>query len=162
MKNPKTTALKEHQIIPFPCHLDWKDLGVLESGNKHCSECNCEVRDLTGMNSDEIYNLQDKLGGKLCGKIYKKNNYVITEVESSNRHSPDDKPSILSIPKIISGGIAALSLASCSSSDVIEQNIERTEAKSFPNDGERKPVKIDEHIVEPPCILGVIALPPRN
>ncbi len=159
------SGFKEHQLIPFPCHLNWEDLGLRESTNKHCSECDCEVRDLTDMTSDEIYALQDKLDGKLCGKIYKKDNYVVTEVEINAHDSLDEKQadkSILSIPSIISGGIAALSLASCSSTKVTEQNLGRIEAKPFPNDGERRPVKLDKRIEQPPCLMGIIALPPKN
>jgi len=164
MKTPNILGLKEHQIIPFPCHLNWEDLELRDSGNKHCSECDCEVRDLTDMTSHEIYALQDKLGGKLCGKIYQKNNHVVTEVETINPNSLDNNPSdksILTLPRIISGGIAALTLASCSSSEVTEQNSGRTEAQPFPNDSEAKPKKETKH-TEPPCILGIIALPPKK
>lgn len=167
MKTPSVSEFREHQIIPHPCYLSWQDLNLKSNGVSHCSECDCEVRDLTDMSSDEIYALQKELGGKLCGMIYKKNNYVLTEVMKDPSGDSEDQASLFSlpIPKVLSaglGGIAALSMASCSTPEPPEVKVTPLTANPFPKDDSKKEVRGTKKLPEPECLLGIVALPPKS
>jgi hypothetical protein len=55
--------------ISNPCHEDWDDM-TLQSGGRHCKECDKTVKDFTSLTNDEISTyLTEHAGEKICGRF---------------------------------------------------------------------------------------------
>jgi 2-phospho-L-lactate transferase/gluconeogenesis factor (CofD/UPF0052 family) len=55
--------------ISKPCHESWDDM-TLQSGGRHCKECDKTVKDFTSLTNDEISTyLTEHAGEKICGRF---------------------------------------------------------------------------------------------
>ena len=145
--------------IPKPCHEDWNKM-TGDQRQKFCDHCSCSVHNLTGMNHEEIVNLREKLGGKLCGAFH-------GEKKVSTVRRVQLKPIAIGMGI----GLSSLALAACNSAEKatsdggecvgVTPEVAQTE-QTNQNDpvmetlGEVCPAK------NPPMIKGDICLPEKS
>jgi hypothetical protein len=57
--------------IASPCPVDWNQM-VGDDRERHCSECNLNVYNLSAMTEREIQQLVARTQGRLCGRMYRR------------------------------------------------------------------------------------------
>jgi hypothetical protein len=77
MSKPNRGDLRLQQItIASPCEESW-DAMRGDERVRHCERCDLNVYNFASMTADEVTELLDSTGGRLCGRIYKRRDGTI-------------------------------------------------------------------------------------
>jgi hypothetical protein len=77
-------ARKMGLYIPKPCHEDWSQMTLFESG-KFCGQCQKQVYDFSALSDAELIRFFKKRSAPVCGRLHQ---YQLQRVMVKNKKQP--------------------------------------------------------------------------